>query len=64
LTLFSALLPIYYLRFHYIAQDNVQFFDKYIVWLQFAPVWAMIINEWLLSCRINHGYGEDTETRI
>jgi hypothetical protein len=64
LTLFSALLPVYYLRFHYIAQDNVQFFDKYIVWLQFAPVWAMIINEWLLSCRINHGYGEDTETRI
>jgi hypothetical protein len=60
LTLFSALLPIYYLRFHYLALGNVQIFDTYIVWLQFVPVWAIIIYEWLLIRRINRGYGGDS----
>ena len=49
LLLLGALLPLYYLRFYYAARDNVGVFDYYIVWLEYIPVWCMLIYEWLVA---------------
>ncbi len=46
LLLLTVLLPLYYLRFHFAARDNVGVFDYGIVWLEFAPVWLLLIWEW------------------
>lgn len=46
LLLLSALLPLYYLRFFFQAADKVNIFDYGIVWLEYVPVWALIILEW------------------
>jgi hypothetical protein len=46
LLLLTALLPLYYLRFYFDARDNVAVFDYGIVWLEFAPVWFLLIWEW------------------
>jgi hypothetical protein len=47
LMLCTALLPLYYLRFHLQARGSVHIFDYYIVWLEFLPVWCLIVWEWL-----------------
>jgi len=49
--LLTALLPLYYLRFRLVAQDNAAAFDKGIVWIEFAPVWAVLLWEWRRSRR-------------
>ncbi len=49
LLLLGALLPLYYLRFYYAARDNVGVFDYCIVWLEYIPVWCMLIYEWLVA---------------
>jgi alpha-1,6-mannosyltransferase len=49
LLLLGALLPLYYLRFYYAARDNVGVFDYYIVWLEYIPIWCMLIYEWLVA---------------
>ena len=46
LSLLIALLPIYYLRFYFDAQGNTQIFDHFVIWLQYLPVYALL----LLSC--------------
>jgi len=46
LLLCSVVLPVYYLRFHFSALDRVEVFDNGIVWLEFAPVWALLLWEW------------------
>ena len=45
LLLLTALLPLYYLRFYFKEINNVEAFDNGIVWLEFAPVWCMLIIE-------------------
>jgi hypothetical protein len=45
LLLLTALLPLYYLRFHFSAIDKVGVFDYGIVWLEFVPVWVLLIAE-------------------
>ncbi len=57
--LFTALLPLYYLRFHCLAVGRVEIFDNYLVWLQFVPVWTLIAYEWLLNRSNSRGYGEE-----
>ncbi|MBI4961860.1 MAG: DUF2029 domain-containing protein [Desulfomonile tiedjei] len=47
LLLLSALLSLYYLRFHFKATDSVAVFDYYIVWLEYIPVWLMLLREGL-----------------
>jgi alpha-1,6-mannosyltransferase len=47
LILLSALLPLYYLRFYFDARDRVGIFDYGIVWLEYAPVWALLVQEWI-----------------
>jgi hypothetical protein len=47
LLLLTALLPIYYLRFYFEARQATDFFDDWIVWLQYVPVWLFLIYETL-----------------
>ncbi len=51
LLMLSVLLPLYYLRFYLRAHDNVEFFDNYVVWLEYVPVWVMLGREWVISRR-------------
>jgi alpha-1,6-mannosyltransferase len=46
LLLFTGLLPLSYLRFYFDARGWVGIFDTYLVWLQFVPVWLLLIWEW------------------
>jgi hypothetical protein len=41
----TVLLPLYYLRFYFKARDNVDVFDNCIVWIEYAPVWCLLIWE-------------------
>jgi hypothetical protein len=45
LLLLTALLPLYYMRFYYRARGSVEFFDYYVVWIEFVPVWCLLIWE-------------------
>ena len=47
LLLLTALLPLYYLRFHFDARGQVDLFDYGIVWMEYVPVWALLLHEWL-----------------
>jgi len=57
LLLLSVLLPLYYLRFYFQFRDNVLIFDHGIVWLEYAPVWALLIFGWLNEYRRKHNHG-------
>lgn len=43
----TALLPFYYLRYHFEAIGNPEFFSNIIVWIEFVPVWIFIF--WALK---------------
>ena len=46
LILLTALLPLYYMRFFLAAKGVVAIHDNGIVWLEFVPVWCLLIWEW------------------
>lgn len=46
LLILTALLPLYYLRFYFNARGMAEIFDKGIVWLEFGPVWLLLVWEW------------------
>ncbi|MHC4149071.1 MAG: glycosyltransferase 87 family protein [Planctomycetota bacterium] len=59
LLLFTALLPLYYLRYYFEARGSVEIFDFGIVWIEFVPVWILLIREWYLSRKNSQpSYGE------
>ncbi len=41
----TVLLPLYYLRFYFDARGNVDVFDNGIVWIEYVPVWCLLIWE-------------------
>ena len=41
LLILTAMLPLYYLKFYYIALDNVAFFHYRIVWIEYTPVFLL-----------------------
>ncbi|MBI3949704.1 MAG: DUF2029 domain-containing protein [Acidobacteria bacterium] len=45
LLVLTALLPLYYLRFYFAARDRVEIFDYGIVWLEYIPVWYLLLRE-------------------
>lgn len=45
LLLLTVMLPLYYLKFHYDARGNVDFFHYRVVWLEYAPVWIALVVE-------------------
>ena len=47
----TALLPLYYLRFYFDARGNVDVFDNGIVWIEYAPVWLLLIREFYKDWR-------------
>lgn len=51
LLLLTAMLPLYYLRHYFYARGSVDVFDYGIVWVEFVPVWALLIREWYLARR-------------
>lgn len=46
LLLLTVLLPLYYMRFYVAARGMVAVHDSGIVWLEFVPVWCLLIWEW------------------
>ncbi|MDA0990392.1 MAG: hypothetical protein O3A51_06535 [Verrucomicrobia bacterium] len=42
----TVLLPLYYLRFAFDAAGLVRWFDCGVVWIEFAPVLALLLWEW------------------
>lgn len=54
LLLLTALLPLYYLRFYWSGVDKVHIHDYWIVWAEYAPVWALLLWEW----RTGYGRGK------
>ncbi len=45
LLLLTMLLPLYYLRFVFLARGQAAIFDYGIVWLEFLPVWLLLWKE-------------------
>lgn len=59
LLLLSALLTLYYLRFHFKARGSAWIFDYYIVWLEYIPVWLLLLSEWLKARSTNIVTGQE-----
>ena len=51
LLLLTATLPTYYLRFYFDSINRVKLFDHGVVWLAFAPVWMLLVRDWIISRR-------------
>jgi hypothetical protein len=45
LLLLTVLMPIYYLRFYFDARNQTELFDQYIVWLQYLPVYVLLLRD-------------------
>lgn len=43
LLLLTSLLSIYYLRFYFEVNGNIEIFNKLLVWIQFVPVWCLLL---------------------
>ncbi|MEW6531240.1 MAG: glycosyltransferase family 87 protein [Thermodesulfobacteriota bacterium] len=47
LLVLNVLLPLYYLRFYFLAHGETETFDHLVVWLEYVPVWVLVGWEWL-----------------
>jgi len=43
LLLLVALMPIYYLRFYFVALGKTEIFDQFIIWFQYLPVYSLLV---------------------
>jgi alpha-1,6-mannosyltransferase len=50
----TALVPIYYAAFYFIARDTHEIFRTYIVWLIWVPVWSLLAHEYWRSRSNDH----------
>jgi hypothetical protein len=48
LMLLTPLLSLYYLRYYLQSINNEMLFDNWLVWLQYIPVWIVLLIEYLL----------------
>ncbi len=49
LLLLTAVLPLYYLWHYYSAIGKVELFNRWVVWVEFVPVWILLLREWVLN---------------
>jgi hypothetical protein len=47
----TALVPLYYVSFHFIARDAYGFFSQFIVWMIWSPVWIAVATDAFLLRR-------------
>ncbi|MEJ2718432.1 MAG: hypothetical protein P8182_15070 [Deltaproteobacteria bacterium] len=47
LLVLNALVFLYYVRFYFKARNNVDMFDYGVVWVEFLPVWFLLLWEWV-----------------
>ena len=57
----TCLMPLYYLRFHFLGRDMVDTFDNGVVWLQFAPVWCLLAWGWWRTRRGGQAWLSEAE---
>lgn len=46
LLLLTVLLPLYYLRYYLEPRGMISYFNNVIVWMEFVPVWILLLLEW------------------
>ncbi len=46
LLLLTTMLPLYYLRYYFEPMGKLDVFNSYVVWIEFVPVWILLILEW------------------
>ena len=51
LLLLSATLALYELRFYFDARGMAEVFDHGIVWLEYVPVWLLLVREAIADAR-------------
>jgi hypothetical protein len=51
LLLLTVLLPLYYLRYSFLPRGQAAWFDYGLVWLEYLPVWLILIREGLAQHR-------------
>jgi alpha-1,6-mannosyltransferase len=61
LLLLTALLPLYYLRYFFLARGQVHIFDYGIVWVEYLPVWVLLLREFWVSSRSSGQLAEEGE---
>jgi hypothetical protein len=47
LLILTPLLSIYYLRYFFDGLERVEIYDHYIVWIQYVPVWVLLMKDWM-----------------
>ncbi len=47
LLVLNVLLMLYYLRFYFNAHGRAGLFDNWMVWIEFGPVWVLLVWEWV-----------------
>jgi alpha-1,6-mannosyltransferase len=52
LLILTALLPLYYLRYYLEPRGIISLFNHGIVWLEFVPVWILLIRNWINSSKV------------
>jgi hypothetical protein len=58
LLLLTPLLSLYYIRYYFQARALVHIHDNGIVWIEFVPVWGLLIWEWIKGRRTRKERGE------
>ncbi len=64
LLLLTPMLSLYYLRFYYTHLDQADFFHNRVVWVEYAPVFLVLVLSWMLSLKAkgNKKVGEGVVT--
>ncbi len=52
--LLTLLLPLYFLRYYFAAIGRPEIFDNGIVWLEFAPVWLLLMKDFLRNRKVGN----------
>lgn len=51
----AATMPLYYSAFHFVARKNLPFFETWIVWLIWVPIWLALASDYRRNSRSQTG---------